>query len=296
MSILKQWRRIIPGLCKIPTTADSACWWNDHCSRETRTRSTTRSAYCKKPGSSIASSSPCFYPRWSNVLHLHLPHRHRSWFVRWVSITFSLNADVWLSRFLSLETTTYPTSWRWTVVARFTEIFSIWFHSLPTILGTTVIDKLVPHGPKPPPQVIIEQYPQLPQKPQDVIIERWLPVPPRQRRILYERLPPNTRPGGGRPIIVQYGPPHVRIQREVITQPGSSLPYPQVTGRTDVNQVLSQLGGHQSLQSSSVIIFQIIIFSSMMFAMFSVASVFLTWLQSAYVNAARLFSGQPISS
>ena len=95
-----------------------------------------------------------------------------------------------------------------------------------------MIDKLVPPPPKAPPQVIIEQYPQLPPKPRDVIIERWLPQPPRQRRILYERLPPAQAPPNSRPIIVQYGPPHVRVQREVIATPGTQLPYPQVSDRS----------------------------------------------------------------
>ena len=107
------------------------------------------------------------------------------------------------------------------------------------IIGTTVIDKIVPPGPKPPRQVVIEQYPPLPPKPQDVIIERWLPTAPRQRRILYERLPPSLQQNP-RPIIVQYGPPHVRIQREVIATPGVNLPYQQVGGRTDINQIIGQ--------------------------------------------------------
>jgi hypothetical protein len=120
----------------------------------------------------------------------------------------------------------------------------MFFHCF--ISGTTVIDKIVAPGPKPPTQVIIEQYPPLPPKPQDVIIERWLPAPPRQRRILYERLPPATQNADGRAIIVQYGPPHVRIQREVITTPGTQLPYEKVTSQTDLNQILSQLGGNQA--------------------------------------------------
>lgn len=117
------------------------------------------------------------------------------------------------------------------------------------IIGTTVIDKLVPPGPKPPRQVVIEQYPPLPPKPNDVIIERWLPTAPRQRRILYERLPP-TAPQVTRPIIVQYGPPHVRVQREIIAAPGGQLPYQQVAGHTDVNQIINQLGGNQQLHPS----------------------------------------------
>lgn len=91
------------------------------------------------------------------------------------------------------------------------------------MIGTTVIDKIVPPGPKPARQVVIEQYPPLPPKPQDVIIERWLPTAPRQRRILYERLPPSLQQPT-RPIIVQYGSPQVRIQREVITAPGAQIP------------------------------------------------------------------------
>lgn len=125
----------------------------------------------------------------------------------------------------------------------------------PYIIGTTVIDKLVPPGPKPPRQVVIEQYPPLPPKPQDVIIERWLPTAPRQRRILYERLPPSAHPVT-RPIIVQYGPPHVRIQREIIAAPGAPLPYQQVAGHTDIHQVINQLGGGQQLHSSVNIPFQ----------------------------------------
>ncbi len=118
-----------------------------------------------------------------------------------------------------------------------------------SIIGTTVIDKIVPPGPKPPRQVVIEQYPPLPPKPQDVIIERWLPIAPRQRRILYERLPPSMQQNT-RPIIVQYGPPHVRIQREVITAPSAHLPYQQIGGRTDINQIIGQPGGNQPFQSS----------------------------------------------
>lgn len=117
------------------------------------------------------------------------------------------------------------------------------------MIGTTVIDKLVPPGPKPPRQVVIEQYPPMPPKPQDVIIERWLPPAPRQRRILYERLPQTAQPVA-RPIIVQYGAPHVRIQREIISTPGGQLPYQQVAGHTDVNQIINQLGGNQQLHSS----------------------------------------------
>ncbi|CAF3370730.1 unnamed protein product [Rotaria socialis] len=120
---------------------------------------------------------------------------------------------------------------------------------IPPAEGTTVIDKLVPPGPKPARQVIIEQYPPLPPKPQDVIIERWLPVQPRTRRILYERLPPSNQPAT-RPIIVQYGPPQVRVKREVVVTPGvSQLPYQQVAGQTDINQILNQLGGNQPLSS-----------------------------------------------
>jgi hypothetical protein len=115
-------------------------------------------------------------------------------------------------------------------------------------IGTTVIDKIVPPGPKPPRQLVIEQYPQLPPKPQDVIIERWLPIGPRQRRILYERLPPTSQLGT-RPVIVQYGPPQVRVQREVITAPGAQMSYPQMTGNTDINQLVNQIGGSQQFQS-----------------------------------------------
>ncbi|CAF0752235.1 unnamed protein product [Rotaria sp. Silwood1] len=115
---------------------------------------------------------------------------------------------------------------------------------MPPPEGTTVIDKLVPPGPKPPRQVIIEQYPPLPPKPRDVIIERWLPLPPRQRRILYERVPPPI-PQVTRPIVVQYGSPHVRVQREVVMTPGTQLPYQTVAGRTDINQLLCQIGGSQ---------------------------------------------------
>jgi hypothetical protein len=111
-----------------------------------------------------------------------------------------------------------------------------------------VIDKLIPAGPKPPPQVIIEQYPQLPPKPRDIIIERWLPIAPRQRRILYERLPQTNRPTG-RPIIVQYGQPQIRIQREVIANSGTQLPYPQVTGHRDVHQLVNQVGLQRSASS-----------------------------------------------
>ncbi|CAF2479362.1 unnamed protein product [Rotaria sp. Silwood2] len=117
---------------------------------------------------------------------------------------------------------------------------------MPPPEGTTVIDKIVPPGPKPPRQVIIEQYPPLPPKPRDVIIERWLPLPPRQRRILYERLPPLMQPVT-RPIVVQYGSPHVRVQREVVMAPCTQLPYQQVAGRTDINQLLCQIGGNQSI-------------------------------------------------
>jgi len=117
------------------------------------------------------------------------------------------------------------------------------------IIGTTVIDKIIPPGPKPPRQVVIEQYPPLPPKPQDVIIERWLPMAPRQRRILYERLPPSMQQAT-RPIIVQYGSPHVRIQREVITAPGAQLPHQQVAGQTNINQIVSQMGGNQQIQST----------------------------------------------
>ncbi|CAF3499839.1 unnamed protein product [Rotaria sp. Silwood1] len=122
---------------------------------------------------------------------------------------------------------------------------------MPPPEGTTVIDKLVPPGPKPPRQVIIEQYPPLPPKPRDVIIERWLPLPPRQRRILYERVPPPI-PQVTRPIVVQYGSPHVRVQREVVMTPGTQLPYQTVAGRTDINQLLCQIGGSQPLCSSSL--------------------------------------------
>ena len=108
-----------------------------------------------------------------------------------------------------------------------------------------MIDKIVPPGPKPQRQVVIEQYPPLPPKPQDVIIERWLPVAPRQRRILYERLPPTSQIQT-RPIIVQYGPPQVRVQRELITAPGVHPLHQQIGGRTDVNQLL----GNQPIQSS----------------------------------------------
>ena len=111
-----------------------------------------------------------------------------------------------------------------------------------------MIDKIVPPGPKPPRQVVIEQYPPLPPKPQDVIIERWLPIGPRQRRILYERLPPTSQLGT-RPVIVQYGPPHVRVQREVITAPGAQFPYQQIGGRTDINQLMNQIGGTQQISS-----------------------------------------------
>jgi hypothetical protein len=97
--------------------------------------------------------------------------------------------------------------------------------------------------------VVIEQYPPLPPKPQDVIIERWLPLPPRQRRILYERLPPSVQQAG-RPIIVQYGPPQVRIQREVVTAPGAQFPYQQMTGHTDINQILSHMGGNPQIHST----------------------------------------------
>ncbi|CAF0831626.1 unnamed protein product [Adineta ricciae] len=116
---------------------------------------------------------------------------------------------------------------------------------LPAPEGTTVIDKIVPPGPKPQRQVVIEQYPPLPPKPQDVIIERWLPMAPRQRRILYERLPPTSQIQT-RPVIVQYGPPQVRVQRELITAPGIHLPNQQIGGRTDINQLL----GNQQIQSS----------------------------------------------
>ena len=88
----------------------------------------------------------------------------------------------------------------------------------------------------------------MPPKPQDVIIERWLPIPPRQRRILYERLPPANQLGT-RPVIVQYGPPHVRIQREVITGPGSQFPYQQIGGGTNINQLINPIGGIQQISS-----------------------------------------------
>jgi hypothetical protein len=57
-----------------------------------------------------------------------------------------------------------------------------------------------------------------------------------------------------RPIIVQYGPPHVRIQREVITAPGAHLPYQQVGGRADINQII---GGNQQMHSSVNISFNL---------------------------------------
>ncbi|CAF0729705.1 unnamed protein product [Rotaria sordida] len=120
---------------------------------------------------------------------------------------------------------------------------------MPSAEGTTVIDKIVPPGPKPPRQVIIEQYPPLPPKPRDVIIERWLPLAPRQRRILYERLPPPIQQAT-RPIIVQYGSPHVRVQREVVMAPATQLPYQQVACHTDINQLLSQIGGNQAVCST----------------------------------------------
>jgi hypothetical protein len=120
---------------------------------------------------------------------------------------------------------------------------------IPPTEGTTVIDKIVPAGPKPPRQVVIEQYPPLPPKPQDVIIERWLPMSSRQRRILYERLPPSVQQST-KPIIVQYGSPHVRVQREVVVAPGTQLPYQKVASGTDINQILSQLGGNQQVPST----------------------------------------------
>jgi hypothetical protein len=112
------------------------------------------------------------------------------------------------------------------------------------MIGTTVIDKIVPPGPKPPRQVVIEQYPPLPPKPQDVIIERWLPTAPRQRRILYERLPSSAQQAA-RPIIVQYGQPHVRVQREVITAPGVQVP-----GQTGINPIISQSGSISQFPST----------------------------------------------
>jgi hypothetical protein len=117
------------------------------------------------------------------------------------------------------------------------------------MIGTTVIDKVIPPAPKPPRQVVIEQYPPLPPKPQDVIIERWLPPVPRQRRILYERLPPSMQQPI-RPVIVQYGPPHVRIQREVITAPGVQLPQQQLLGQTNINPLVSQIGINPHMQFS----------------------------------------------
>jgi hypothetical protein len=125
---------------------------------------------------------------------------------------------------------------------RFYKIFSLLFFSY--MIGTTVIDKIIPPGPKPPRQLVIEQYPPLPPKPQDVIIERWLPTAPRQRRILYERLPPSAQQAI-RPIIVQYGPPQVRIQREVITAPGVQMP-----GQTGINPIISQIGGIPQIPST----------------------------------------------
>ena len=111
-----------------------------------------------------------------------------------------------------------------------------------------MIDKLIPPRPKPPRQVVIEQFPPLPPKPQDVIVERWLPVPPRQRRIFYERLPPSNQliP---KPIIVQYGQPRVRIQREVISAPDTQLPYQSAASSTDINQMLHHTGSSQSVRS-----------------------------------------------
>ena len=116
-----------------------------------------------------------------------------------------------------------------------------------------MIDKIIPSGPKARPQVVIEQYPQLPPKPRDVIIERWLPNPPRQRRILYERLPPSNQTFGGRPIIVQYGQPQIRIQREVVAAPGTQLPHQQGTSHTDINQILNQIGGNQSMHHTVIL-------------------------------------------
>jgi hypothetical protein len=128
---------------------------------------------------------------------------------------------------------------------------------MPAPEGPIYIDKIVPPPPRPPRQVIIEQHPSLPPKPQDVIIERWLPVQPRQRRILYERLP---APGfnqqtSTRPILVQYGQPRVQIHREVFTAPGAQIPFQQVTGHTDINQILSQIGGNQQIHSSVINLF-----------------------------------------
>jgi hypothetical protein len=119
---------------------------------------------------------------------------------------------------------------------------------------TTVINKFVPAPAKPPRQVIIEQYPPLPPKPQDVIIERWLPTAPRQRRILYERLPAPIINQQTRPIIVQHGQPNVRIHREVHSAPGIQFPYQQTSSHTNLQQVLSQVGGHQQIQTTVCII------------------------------------------
>ena len=281
----------ILGLCEIPATANSTGRWNDYRSWKTRTRSTARSAYCKQLRWSSASrlSEPYLGHKTCSTSTSNAATRRDSWGQCRSFLSFLLTFDWHVS--LSLEAPADSSCRRWANVPRCTWICSLWFLSLHTIVGTTVIDKLVPPGPKPPRQYIIEQYPQLPQKPQDVIIERWLPLPPRQRRILYERLPPNTRPTGGRPIIVQYGPPHVRIQREVITTPGSSLPYQQTTGQTDINHMLSQLGVHHSMSSSSVIIFSIMIFNSMMCEILSVISVFHAWLQSICGTATKLWSG-----
>jgi hypothetical protein len=128
---------------------------------------------------------------------------------------------------------------------------------MPAPEGPIYIDKIVPPPPRPPRQVIIEQHPSLPPKPQDVIIERWLPVQPRQRRILYERLPASgfNQQTSARPILVQYGQPRVQIHREVFTAPGAQLPFQQVTGHTDINQILSQIGGNQQIHSSVINLF-----------------------------------------
>lgn len=85
----------------------------------------------------------------------------------------------------------------------------------------------------------------MPPKPQNVIIERWLPIAPRQRRIIYERLPPSAYQTP-RPIIVQYGPPHVRVQREVIAAPGAQIPLQQQFGGV---QNISSLGSYNPLST-----------------------------------------------
>ncbi|CAF0969627.1 unnamed protein product [Rotaria sp. Silwood1] len=119
---------------------------------------------------------------------------------------------------------------------------------MPPPEGTTVINKVIPPPAKPPRQVIVEQYPQLPPKPQDVIIERWLPVKQRQRRIFYERAPANPPTSTG-PMIVQYGQPQIRIQREIRTEPCAQYTCQPVSCHSNIKQHICSTVSPSSLMS-----------------------------------------------